>query len=91
VTDCAHEPLAELDAILLQLLRLAAEAILTHPEAVPAGLYEQIEDWADDLAVAVNGPAATSPQPPPGPSASSARAALVAGRDAVTAGREPRP
>jgi hypothetical protein len=60
VTSCS---LQDQDPVLLQLLQLAAEAILAHPEVVPPALYDGCSSWADTLAAALNRPE------PPGPDA----------------------
>ena len=48
--------LARQDTVVLGLLRLAAEAILAHPRAVPPDLYEMCDSWADELAAALSAP-----------------------------------
>jgi hypothetical protein len=54
-------PLAGQDTVVLGLLRLAAEAILAHPRAVPPDLYEMCDSWADELAAALSAPGGTEP------------------------------
>ena len=54
-------PLPGQDAVILGLLRLAAEVILAHPRAVPPDLYEMCDSWADELAAALSTPARTQP------------------------------
>jgi hypothetical protein len=57
MTVPARKPLEDQDPILLELLRLAAEVILAHPEAVPDTLYELCDSWADELHIIVSAPA----------------------------------
>jgi hypothetical protein len=61
VPATASSPLEDQDPVVLQLLRLAAEIILAHPRAVPAGLYEQCSTWADALAGALTPPGPSTP------------------------------
>jgi hypothetical protein len=68
VTVPARKLLEDQDPVLLELLRLAAEVILANPGAVPAGLYDQCDDWADALSAVLSRP---SRQPPPGAGAES--------------------
>jgi hypothetical protein len=49
----SSRPLDSHDPTVLQLLQLAAEAILAHPEAVPGPLHALVDAWADDLATAL--------------------------------------
>jgi hypothetical protein len=77
VTVTIRSPLEDLDPMILELLRLAAEVILAHPEAVPAALYDLCDDWADGLAAALAG------TPPPG---DREPRELLHGRPVVTAG-----
>jgi len=49
------------DLAVLAFLRLAAEAILAHPEAVPPDLYELCDDWADHLAETLSPPGTVPP------------------------------
>lgn len=55
MTVTARSPLEDFDPMILELLRLAAEVILAHPEAVPPALYDLCDDWADGLAAALTG------------------------------------
>lgn len=64
-TVTAPAPLRDHDHVVLQLLQLAAEAILANPRVVPPLLYEQCSTWADDLASALSPPGpGTIPDPP---------------------------
>jgi transcriptional regulator with XRE-family HTH domain len=45
----ASAPLDDQDPVLLELLRLAAEAMIAHPEAVPPDLLAMLDDYAADL------------------------------------------
>jgi len=58
----ARTPLQDHDPIVIELLRLAAETILAHPDAVPPGLHALCDAWADDLACALG----SYPAPVPG-------------------------
>jgi hypothetical protein len=48
-------PLADQDPLLLQLLTLATETMLAHPEALPADLITMLDTYAADLIDARNG------------------------------------
>ena len=61
MTVPVRRPLADQDTVVLGLLRLAAEAILAHPRAVPPDLYERCDSWADELAAALSTPVGTGP------------------------------
>lgn len=54
MTTASRKPLDETDPVVLQLLQLAAEVILAYPGTVPPGLYELCDEWAADLAAAIN-------------------------------------
>jgi hypothetical protein len=56
-----RRPLADQDTVVLGLLRLAAEAILAHPRAVPPDLYAMCDSWADELAAALGTTVGTGP------------------------------
>lgn len=58
----ARRPLEDQDPVVLELLRLAAEAILAHPDAVPPALYDLCDTWADHLADALSRPGCTTPR-----------------------------
>jgi hypothetical protein len=47
-------PLAEQDPLLLELLALATETMLAHPEALPAELITMLDTYAADLTDARN-------------------------------------
>jgi hypothetical protein len=52
----ARKLLEDEDPVLLGLLRLAAEVILANPGVVPAGLYDQCDDWAGALSAVLSRP-----------------------------------
>ena len=79
MTVPARRPLAGQDAVILGLLRLAAEVILAHPGAVPPDLYERCDSWADELAAALSTPARTG-------QATAAAAPAASRQPAVTTG-----
>ena len=86
MTVPARRPLAGQDAVILGLLRLAAEVILAHPSAVPPGLYEMCDSWADELAAALSTPARTGPaDAAAAPAASRQRATTGTARTAASA------
>lgn len=63
----APRPLQDHDPVVIELLRLAAETILAHPDAVPPGLHDLCDAWADDLACALGSypaPVPGDPRPP---------------------------
>lgn len=88
VTVPAGKLLEDQDPVLLELLRLAAEVILANPGAVPAGLYDQCDDWAGALAAALSRPpvhyspcaGAASGEPPECGQPAAAGAAVVSGQ-----------
>jgi Helix-turn-helix domain/Bacterial regulatory proteins, gntR family len=55
--DVIPTPLADRDPLLLQLLSLATETMLAHPEALPADLIAMLDAYAADLIDARNGEA----------------------------------
>jgi hypothetical protein len=79
VAATAPIPLEDQDPVVLQLLQLAAEAILAHPRAVPPGLYEQCSSWADGLAGALSPPNPSTPLEPRQRQGSARDALLAAG------------
>jgi hypothetical protein len=63
----APRPLQDHDPVVIELLRLAAETILAHPEAVPPGLHDLCDAWADNLACVLGthlAPAPGAARPP---------------------------
>lgn len=88
VAATAPAPLRDHDKVVLQLLQLAAEAILAHPRAVPPLLYEQCSTWADDLAgalsPAVPGAPWTRPSGASAPGTRSRRRAPAVGAEPAT-------
>jgi hypothetical protein len=53
--DVIPTPLADRDPLLLQLLSLATETMLAHPQALPADLLAMLDAYAADLTDARNG------------------------------------
>ena len=84
MTVPVRRPLAVQDTVILGLLRLAAEVILAHPSAVPPGLYEMCDSWADELAAALSPPARTG-------TADAAAAPAVSRQRATTGTAAPAP
>jgi hypothetical protein len=53
--DAIPTPLADHDPLLIQLLTLATEIMLAHPQALPADLLAMLDSYAADLTDARNG------------------------------------
>jgi hypothetical protein len=77
VTVSVRSPLEDFDPMILELLRLAAEVILAHPEAVPPALCDLCDDRADGLAAALTDTPPSEHREP---------RELLRGRPVVTAG-----